>query len=224
MTLFQCSLVRSLTTGFTVYPKLTAETHLNMSLLNKANLYEKLAFKTDKKMPKLKLTVNIMIQPKFKFGVKNQNRGKFENFNTCTSRGFPNLRALSRFFLNESSKKLVLVIFLSLYSFIINSVACPEGSIINGYLLNLFNMIAFSVHRSSAGRVLACHLSLSSALDRYWNTQVVRTLLYLQKYILTWRGFNNGQVYVLIYLPQINIFEIKMHAIYKYSEEHNSHN
>lgn len=42
---------------------------------------------------------------------------------TCTNRGLPNLRALSKFFLKASSKKLVRVIFLSLYSFMMNSVA-----------------------------------------------------------------------------------------------------
>lgn len=35
------------------------------------------------------------------------------------------------------------------------------------YLLNLFSMMAFSVHRSSAGRELACQRRRSSALDRY---------------------------------------------------------
>ena len=74
-------------------------------------------------------------------------------------------------FLFGSSEKtyLVLVIFLSLYSLQINVVACPDGSMIRGYLLNLFNMIAFSVHRSSAGRASACQRRRSSALDRYWN-------------------------------------------------------
>lgn len=42
---------------------------------------------------------------------------------TCTNRGLPNLRALSKFFLKASSRKLVRVIFLSLYSFMMNSVA-----------------------------------------------------------------------------------------------------
>jgi hypothetical protein len=53
---------------------------------------------------------------------------------TWTRRGLPNLRALSKFFRKASSKKLVLVIFRSLYSFMMNSVACPEGSMISGYL------------------------------------------------------------------------------------------
>lgn len=53
---------------------------------------------------------------------------------TWTSRGLPNLRALSRFFLKASSRKLVRVILRSLYSFMMNSVACPEGSMISGYL------------------------------------------------------------------------------------------
>ena len=34
-------------------------------------------------------------------------------------------------------------------------------------LLNLFSMMAFSVHRSSAGSELACQRRRSSALDRY---------------------------------------------------------
>jgi hypothetical protein len=63
---------------------------------------------------------------------------------------------------------LVFVILRPLYSFMMNSVAWPDGSIINGYLLNLFNMMAFSVQRSSEGRALACHASLSSAVDRYY--------------------------------------------------------
>ena len=48
-----------------------------------------------------------------------------------------------------------------------NSVAWPDGSMTNGYLLNLFIMMAFSVHKSSAGKELAVHLNLSSALDKY---------------------------------------------------------
>lgn len=53
---------------------------------------------------------------------------------TWTRRGFPNRSALSKFFLKASSRKLVRVILRSLYSFIMNSVACPEGSMIRGYL------------------------------------------------------------------------------------------
>lgn len=53
---------------------------------------------------------------------------------TWTSSGFPKRKALSRFFLKASSKKLVLVILRSLYSFIMNSVAWPDGSMISGYL------------------------------------------------------------------------------------------
>ena len=60
------------------------------------------------------------------------------------------------------------MIFLSLYSLQMKVVACPDGSIMRGYLLNLFNMIAFSVQRSSAGRASACQRRRSSALDRYW--------------------------------------------------------
>lgn len=53
---------------------------------------------------------------------------------TWTSSGFPKRKALSRFFLKASSRKLVLVILRSLYSFIMNSVAWPDGSIMSGYL------------------------------------------------------------------------------------------
>lgn len=35
------------------------------------------------------------------------------------------------------------------------------------YLLKRFSMIAFSVHRSSAGKELACQRRRSSALERY---------------------------------------------------------
>lgn len=34
--------------------------------------------------------------------------------------------------------------------------------------MNLLIMMAFSVHRSSDGRALACHLMRSSAVDKYW--------------------------------------------------------
>lgn len=53
---------------------------------------------------------------------------------TWTRSGFPKRKALSRFFLKASSRKLVLVILRSLYSFIMNSVAWPDGSMISGYL------------------------------------------------------------------------------------------
>lgn len=53
---------------------------------------------------------------------------------TWTSRGFPKRNALSKFFLKASSRKLVLVILRSLYSFIMNSVAWPDGSMMSGYL------------------------------------------------------------------------------------------
>ena len=46
----------------------------------------------------------------------------------------PKRSADSRFLRNESSRKLVLVILRSAYSFRMNSVACPDGSMISGYL------------------------------------------------------------------------------------------
>lgn len=54
---------------------------------------------------------------------------------TWTSSGFPKRRALSKFFLKASSRKLVRVILRSLYSFMMNCVAWPDGSIISGYLI-----------------------------------------------------------------------------------------
>lgn len=57
-----------------------------------------------------------------------------EIVHTWTNSGFPKRKALSRFFLKASSRKLVLVILRSLYSFIMNSVAWPDGSMISGYL------------------------------------------------------------------------------------------
>ena len=62
---------------------------------------------------------------------------------------------------------LILVIVCSLYSLLINSVACLDGSTKCECLLNLSIMIAFSVQKSSAGNALANHLSLSSVLDKY---------------------------------------------------------
>ena len=69
--------------------------------------------------------------------------------------------------ISTETSYLVFLIPFSLYSFMRNSVAWPDGSMTRGYLLNLFSMMAFSVHRSSAGRVLAVHLARSSAFDRY---------------------------------------------------------
>ena len=65
---------------------------------------------------------------------------------------------------------LVLVIFCSLYLSIIKTqwlVLMDQQQVDNYLLLNLLIMIAFSVHKSSAGNALANHLSLSSALDKY---------------------------------------------------------
>ena len=69
-----------------------------------------------------------------------------------TSRGQPNLKAVSKFFIKASSAKEVLTIFFSWYRERINSRAYPEGSIIKGYLWYLDKMIAFSVHKSSLGK------------------------------------------------------------------------
>ena len=66
---------------------------------------------------------------------------------------------------------LILVIVCSLYSLLINSVACLDGSMTSGYLLNLLIMIAFSVYKSSAGNALANHLSLLSAFDKLEETK-----------------------------------------------------
>ena len=45
-----------------------------------------------------------------------------------------------------------------------NSVACPAGSIIKGYLLNLCKMVAFSKQILSLGNLQFCHVALSLAL------------------------------------------------------------
>lgn len=84
-----------------------------------------------------------------------------------TKRGHPNLRAVSRFFMKESSAKLVLLIFLSLQKERTYSRACPLGSMIKGYLWNLERIIAFSVHRSSEGSLCDCQVNLSLGLLRY---------------------------------------------------------
>lgn len=79
---------------------------------------------------------------------------------TWTRSGLPNLKALSKFFLKASSKKLVRVILRSLYSFMINSVACPEGSMINGYLkliIKHFHYLCFD-----------CRQYLSSFTNLHW--------------------------------------------------------
>ena len=62
-----------------------------------------------------------------------------------------------------------------------NSVACPEGSITNAYLLNRFNIIAFSVHKSSAGNALTVQRSRSSAFDKYYDD---RALIRIQSCVI----------------------------------------
>src|SRR5699024_3102167 len=81
--------------------------------------------------------------------------------------GFPNRRALSNCLTKESSKKLVTVSFLSVFSFCKNSVTRPEGSMMRGYLLYRFRTMAFSVQRSSTGSECSCQVRRSSAFDRY---------------------------------------------------------
>ena len=44
-----------------------------------------------------------------------------------------------------------------------NSVACPAGSIIKGYLLNLCNIVAFSKQILSLGNLQFCQIALSLA-------------------------------------------------------------
>lgn len=50
---------------------------------------------------------------------------------------------------------------------VMNYKACPDGSMMRGYLLNLLRIMAFSVQRSSEGNLLDFQMSLSLALDRY---------------------------------------------------------
>lgn len=101
-------------------------------------------------------------------------RTEFKNLNsvymivplTWTRSGLPNLKALSKFFLKASSKKLVRVILRSLYSFMINSVACPEGSMIKGYLkliINHFHYLGFDCRQCRSSFMnLHCIISLNS--------------------------------------------------------------
>lgn len=70
---------------------------------------------------------------------------------SCTNRGNPNLKQVSKFLINPSSANEEVVIFLSLQKDKTNFKAYPEGSMIKGYLLNLFKIIAFSVHKLSEG-------------------------------------------------------------------------
>jgi len=77
-----------------------------------------------------------------------------------TINGHPNLKELSRVLMNESSAKEVFIMFFSPCSASRNSVAYPLGSTINGYLLNLCKIMAFSMQRLSTGKLCACHSNL----------------------------------------------------------------
>ena len=76
--------------------------------------------------------------------------------------GIPNLKAFSNVFKKLLSVNVVILNFLAL-NVLINSVACPAGSIIKGYLLNLCNMVAFSKQILSLGNLQFCHMALSFA-------------------------------------------------------------
>lgn len=88
------------------------------------------------KQKKLNFSINKQIQDEYKVTAQ-WACSKQRKIHTWTNRGFPKRSALSRFFLKASSRKLVLVILRSLYSFIINSVAWPDGSMISGYLVRV---------------------------------------------------------------------------------------
>mmetsp|Transcript_24250 Transcript_24250/g.59858 ORF Transcript_24250/g.59858 Transcript_24250/m.59858 type:complete len:260 (+) Transcript_24250:2700-3479(+) len=83
-----------------------------------------------------------------------------------TRSGVPNRRALSRFFMKDVSAKDVFISRFSAYSLMMKFVACPDGSMMRGYRMNLLSTMAFSVERSSAGSALAVHCSRSDGLDR----------------------------------------------------------
>ena len=68
--------------------------------------------------------------------------------------------------LNTCNSLLYVLPCFSYLLLIVHSVACPDESTTRGYLLNLLIMIASSVHKSSAGKALANHLSHSSACAR----------------------------------------------------------
>ena len=94
-----------------------------------------------------------------------------------TINGLPNLRDFSRFFKNASSAKDERIKLFYCIKDVKYAIACPEGSIINGYLWYLFIMMAFSVHKSSDGSLWDFHKSLSLGLDR--NSIIANSSLYL---------------------------------------------
>lgn len=72
-------------------------------------------------------------------------------YTSWTIKGLPNLIDFYKFFRKASSAKEDKINDFSAKSDVRYSMACPEGSIMRGYLWYFFMMIAFSVHRSSDG-------------------------------------------------------------------------
>ncbi len=87
-------------------------------------------------------------------------------YTSCTINGLPNLRDFSKFFKKASSANDERIKLLSLINEVKYSMACPEGSMIKGYLWYLFMIMAFSVHRSSEGSLWDLHINLSLGEDR----------------------------------------------------------
>lgn len=95
---------------------------------------------------------------------------------SCTNRGSPNLSEVSRVFKKDSSLNEVLASFFAVREDIMKLCAYPEGSMINGYLWNLFKIMAFSIHKSSEGKVCDYQVSLSDGLLR--NSMIDKSSLY----------------------------------------------
>lgn len=114
---------------------------------------------------------------------------------TWTNSGLPNRKALSRFFLKASSRKLVLVIFRSLYSFMMNSVAWPDGSMISGYLERAIieNRTTFEV-KSAWGLINAqeCFPTktkhYNDRRERYWPVEPLKHDGILSAEVISWEG------------------------------------
>ena len=77
-----------------------------------------------------------------------------------TKNDFLFVNKFSKFFKNASSANEDKIKLLSAIHDVKYSIACPEGSIINGYLWYLFIMIAFYVQRSSDGSLCDFQISL----------------------------------------------------------------
>lgn len=72
--------------------------------------------------------------------------------------------------MKELSTKDETLTFLEANIDVMYYMAWPAGSMINGYLLNLFKIIAFYVHKSSAGSLCDLQINLSLGFERYYTS------------------------------------------------------